>query len=74
MIELTAVVIHDWFKPFDLPPGQNPPSSCLTWKQHISVINLGISIIVIIIIPVGTWITKQCQTQCLRIKISSQLK
>jgi len=22
VIELEAVVTHDWFKPFDLPPGQ----------------------------------------------------
>jgi len=32
---------------------RNPPSSCLTWKQLISVSNLGLSITAIVIIPVG---------------------
>jgi len=55
VIELTAVVPHDCFKPIDLPPEQKPTFIMFDMKQLITVSNLGLSIIaIIIIIPVGT--------------------
>ena len=90
--ELTAVAHIIVLSRLTFHHSRNPPSSCLNWKQLISVsnvrlflfndlrkslaikkLNIGLCINVIII-PVGTSITKQCQTQLLTNKISIQLR